>query len=408
MNPTTTAAPRRPNCTPAGGHLLERARGLSGLIEREAVATEQGGTLSPATIAAFRDTELFWMLVPQELGGNGTDILSAMEVIVELSRADGSTGWSLMVNAVATALAGAYCGPQAVEVMFGGAERPIVAGMLGPGGQSKRVPGGYEGGGRYSFGSACAHANWLTAGMFVSDASGQRLLASGQPEVRVCFIPAARLRLNGNWNVMGLQGTGSYDYEVSSQFVADDFTMERTQTQPRRGLSHFQFGVAGMGCAGHTATVLGIMKRALQEIARIASEKRRPGYDSVVAAHPLFREQFARHEAQYQAAHAWAFRVFGEAQAVAAVGSSLDAHRSRFRQVITWTHQLTTQIVHFAYSWAGQQAFRNPSALGRCMRDALVAQQHVYVDPITLVDAGTELIKQWSAQATAGASDYAG
>jgi alkylation response protein AidB-like acyl-CoA dehydrogenase len=302
-----------------------------------------------------------------------------------------------MVNAVATALAAAYCGSNAVDAIFGGTERPIVAGMLGPGGKSRRVPGGYDGSGKYSFGSACAHANWLTAGMFVSDEGGQRMIAPGQPEVRVCFIPRSRLEINANWNVLGLQGTGSFDYEVPSQFVGEDFTMERTESQPRRGRAHFRFGVAGMGCAGHTAIVLGIMKRALKEISRIASEKRRPGYESVIAAHPVFKEQFARHEAQYQAAHALAFRVFTEAQAVAAAGSNLEAYRPRFRQVITWTHQLTTEIVHFAYSWAGQEAFRNPSALGRCMRDALVAQQHVYVDPITLVDVGTELIKQWSA-----------
>src|ERR1700755_3465051 len=110
MNQTSTLAPRRPTFYPASPTLLERAHALAGLIETEAIATEAGGTLSAATIEAFRDSELFWMLVPEELGGAGTDILTAMEVVMELSRADGSTGWSLMVNAVATALAGAYCG----------------------------------------------------------------------------------------------------------------------------------------------------------------------------------------------------------------------------------------------------------------------------------------------------------
>ena len=48
--------------------------------------------------------------------------------------------------------------------------------------------------------------------MLVLDDGVPRRLASGQPEVRVCFVPRDKVEFKSNWNVNGLAGTGSYDW----------------------------------------------------------------------------------------------------------------------------------------------------------------------------------------------------
>jgi hypothetical protein len=60
--------------------------------------------------------------------------------------------------------------------------------------------------------------------------------------------------------------------------------------------------------------------------------------------------------------------------------------------VITWSQEVASDVVGFAHRWAGSQSFRNPSALGRCVRDVAVATQHVLVDQMTLVDAAGPII----------------
>lgn len=54
--------------------LLARARGLASLIELEADVAERATTTTAKVVDALRQSELFWSLVPSELGGLATDV----------------------------------------------------------------------------------------------------------------------------------------------------------------------------------------------------------------------------------------------------------------------------------------------------------------------------------------------
>ncbi len=376
--------------------VVDRARQVALLLRSRADQTEQIGTMAPEVVAGLREAGLFGFLMPAEVGGLATDLLTAIEIIEILSRADGSSGWTLMANGLAGALAAAYCDDQAVAKIFVNGSTTTVAGMLGPGGKCQEVAGGYRGSGTYRFGSGAGHADWLAAGMLVIEDGKPRPLPSGQPEVRVCFIPRDAVEFTGNWDVMGLVGTGSYDYVVPDQFVDAGYTFERTSVEYRRGGPVFALGVAGLACAGHAAVALGIAARALEEIAELASHKQRAAYPSAVGDHPVYLHGFSLQEASYQAARAYTRQVFGSAAADLRAGRQLTAgRRQRFRQCVTYVHGVTAEVVRWCYTWGGSDALRMPSALGRCWRDISGATQHVFVDPINLVDAGPDLIEAW-------------
>jgi alkylation response protein AidB-like acyl-CoA dehydrogenase len=381
---------------PGRTDFVARARSINALVRQEAAATESAGTLSAPAVEAMRDTELFWMLVPSELGGGGASLTDAIGAIEEVSYADGSAGWVLMANSTMTAVASAFCGDDAVDAMFGHGRRAVTAGMFGPGGKSVEVDGGYVGSGRFSFASGSHHADWISAGMMVLENGKPRTLANGQPEVRVWFVPREKVKFAGNWNVTGLVGTGSYDYEVPEQRISRGFTLERTADAPLRGGSVFALGLAAFACAGHAAVVLGLMRRALTEVSEVAISKTRPGYPAVIGEHPMFREQFSVNEALYQACRDYVLRVFGNAQDTAAAGLPISLEqRARFRQATTWAHRVAADVVRFCHFWSGTASIRAANVMGRCMRDTYTATQHVFVDPITLVDAAPPLLKAW-------------
>jgi alkylation response protein AidB-like acyl-CoA dehydrogenase len=378
--------------------LLARAKGISAIIGAEAVTTESSGTLAPASVAALRDTELFWCSVPEEVGGLGCDLVTTIEIIEEITRADGSSGWSLMANVLATCLAGAYLKDKAIDAMFGSVERPIVAGMFGPGGKARHVAGGYQGGGKFGFGSGCAHANWMGGGLMVVDDNGPCALPSGLPEVRICFLPREKVNFLGNWSVMGLEGTGSYDYEIPEQLFPSEFTFERSQQVQLRGGTQFALGLQAFGCAGHSGVALGLMRRALAEIARIATGKKRPGSSLTVSESAVFKHDFSVQEANFQASRGYVLEVFRRAEESAKRGDAITTEqRQRFRQATTWAHKIASEVVGFCHLWAGSDAIRHPSPLGRCTRDMNVATQHVFVDQGSLVDAAPALLERWAA-----------
>ncbi len=377
-----------------GAEYLDRAREVAKVIEAEATAIEAGATITRPVYEALADAGLFWLLVPEEYGGAGLDIVSTFKIIQEITRADGSTGWAFMANSCSTGVAVGYTNPDGARDMFGGTDKGITAGMIVPTGSGVRVEGGYRVSGRFQFASGSAHASWIGAGFIVHDDEGKPVVdAGGQPEARIAWIPREQVEFLGNWDVMGMVGTGSYDYRVTDQFVPERFTMSTFSTVPVRPEPVYKLGLLGIGVGGHAPVALGLAERALQEISRIVASKMRPGYDGFVGDSDVFRIEFARHEAMYKAACAFVYEVFGDAEQTAAAGRPItDEQHARLRQAATWVQEVAGDVVMFAHRWAGSATVRNPSALGRCVRDAAVATQHALIDRMTLSEAAQAIL----------------
>jgi len=365
---------------------------LAPLIESEASSADTQGTMTPAVVDALGGAGLFGLLVPRSLGGTEADAVTTLAVFEELSRADGSSGWSFLANATTTAFAAAYTGDAAVAAMFDGSVPAIHAGMLGPRGEAKAVDGGYLVHGRFSFGSGCGHAAWIGAGTLVTKDGQFVAAASGLPEMRVVFVPRDRVEFLGNWDVLGLSGTGSYDYELSEQLVDADWTFPLAAEVARRGGPVYRLGVLVLTSLGHCGFALGVARRSLEEIARLSGSKQRMGASSPIAGQQLFQHDFAYQDAALRSARAYAFEVFADAQATVERGDELsDEQRHRARQATTYATRVAADVVRCAYTWAGTDGLR-PGPLQRCFRDIHAATQHIFVDNSTLTAATPVLL----------------
>jgi len=365
--------------------LVETARALRPLIEREAARAEAETTTTRAVVDALADAELFWILVPRELGGAEARIVDALEVFEELAYADGSTGWSAMANATSAAFAAIYTGDEAAKTMFGPSGRAVVAGMFGPVGTARATDDGFAVSGKYQFGSGCAHATWFAAGTQEVDADGAPLNDDmGLPALRVVFLRPEQVVLRGNWDVLGLAGTGSYDYTVDDEFVEEQFSFPLLTATPRRGGPMYRIGLFGIVASGHSGFALGVGARALDEILAIARTKQRMGQFGPVADEQLFQHEYAMHDAAMRAARSYVIDVFGRAEAEALAGGAPSlVLQQRMRQATTYATRVAADAARFAYTWAGTGALRG-GVLQRCFRDIHAGTQHIYVDNNTL------------------------
>jgi len=363
--------------------LLDRARALTPLIEAEAERSEVLGTMAPAIIDAVADSGLFGILVPAELGGLEADLVTSLAVFEELAYADGSTGWSTMANATTSCFAAIYTGDEAVATMFG-AGPSVHAGMLGPMGEATPVDGGFLVSGRYQFGSGSGHADWIGAGVMETVDGEPAVSPLGLPAMRVAFLPRERAEFLGNWDVMGLAGTGSYDYVVDQVEVPEPFTFLLLEATARRGGPVFNVGLFALTAVGHAGFALGVGKRALEEVLAIAKAKQRLGAGPI-AEQQLFLHDFAMHDAALRSARSYTFDSFAEAQAVVLAGDAPTlVQQQRMRQSTTYATRIAADAARFAYTWAGSSGLRNPSVVQRCFRDISAGTQHLYVDNNTL------------------------
>lgn len=389
----TVAAPVGAGANPFGSVAdpVERARMLAPAIREAAEATEANGTMLPRIVDLVKQAELFWTLVPTEVGGLGADILTALRVIEELSAADGSTGWSTMANMSVTGFAGGYGTDTAVKTLFQGEERGVIAGMFAPMGKADAVEGGIMARGNFSFGSGTGHADWIGGGAMARDTDGEFQL--------IFLVPRDQVVFKGGWDVLGLVGTGSYDYEVPEQFVSDDFVLRRVGGVMRRGQPTQALGLQIMGSCGHAGVALGVARRAFEELHRVLSSgKVRPGVAPIIEQQ-LFQHEFSVAEAKLASARAFCFDAFGSVLATVTDGDPYsELQYQRVRQASTWVTRVAMEVVEFAYTWSGSKGLREPSAMARCLRDMHAATQHVYVDPTTMVYAAPAVLGSYAAR----------
>ena len=371
--------------TDADPNLVARARALRPLIEAEAEEAEATGTTTKRVVDAVAEQQLFWVMVPRVAGGQEASIGTCLGVFEELAYADGSTGWSVMANASSSAFAALYCADDAVATMFPAGAPGIHAGMFGPVGEARATDGGYRFSGSYRFGSGCGHASWIAAGAMEKKDGEVVTTDVGLPSLLVGFLRPEQVDMRGNWDVMGLAGTGSYDYVVEDELVDAGFTFRLLEAAPLRGGPMYQIGLFGLVASGHAGFALGVGKRALVEVLAIAESKVRMGSFESVTAQQMFQHEFAMHDAAMRAASAYVYESFGAAEAVVLAGLPCSVvQQQRMRQATTYATRIAADAARFAYTWAGTDALRNPSVLQRCFRDIHAGTQHIYVDNNTL------------------------
>lgn len=381
--------------------LLDRARSIAGLIEAEADAVEQGTQITRSIHEALCRTALIWAPLPREYGGADADIVTCIEVVEEIARADGSTGWSFFVNMATFSGLFPFMSDAELAELYADGHPPTCAGQLVATGRSQAVPGGYRCSGNHTFASGSAFADWICSAQVLHEGDVPALGADGLPKTTIALLRRDEVEFQGNWDVMGMCGTGSYDYTVHPQVVPAvrvlDGNILSPFAEPLRGNAMLRMGALASAYSLHTATVLGIAKRALQEIANLASRKTRPGYQGTIAQDPVFLNAFALTDAEFHAARGRLIAVFQDAEAKVAGGAklTLDDH-AIMRQTATWAHGKAGEVVAACFRWAGTTPVRNPSVLGRCMRDVLVANSHMLFDPKTLTEAGPVLVERWA------------
>jgi alkylation response protein AidB-like acyl-CoA dehydrogenase len=379
---------------------LDRAKSLAALIEEDAETVERQTRITRRIHDALVETGLYWIALPRENGGEDADVATCFEVVEEISRADGSAGWTFFVNLATIGGLFPFLREETLPLLFVDDERPVFAGQLVPKGRSEKVPGGFRCSGRHNFASGSAYANWICATQFEYAGDAPVLTADGLPSTTIALLRPGEVEFQGNWDVMGLAGTASYDYEVPKQFVPAarviDGGVLAPDAQALRGNAMLRMGALAIAYSMHTACVLGITRRALQEIVALASKKTRAGYAGAIAEDPVFLNAFAQIDAEYHAVRGRVIEVFRAMEAKVAGGAMLDeADHAVMHQSATWAHGKAGEIGGFCFRWAGTTPVRNPSTLARCMRDILVANSHMLFDAKSLTEAGPALIGKW-------------
>ncbi|MEV0830515.1 acyl-CoA dehydrogenase family protein [Nonomuraea rubra] len=362
-----------------GATLLERARDLRTMIDRESAAAEAQGSLTGPVVDALHEAGVFGMWVPEPLGGAELSPKELLGVFEELTYADPSTGWAVMATTLANGTGGAYLGDEAVERIFKGPRMPLIAGQGTRPGVAVREDGGFRLSGRWSFASGMLHSQYAHSAAAIE----------GTGEIRIFVNPIEDVRILGNWDVLGLRATGSVDYAIDDLFVPESQTHDFTTDRPLRGGAIYRLGLLDQALICHSGWALGIGRRLLDELARHASS--RAGRPGQIAGSDAFHTDFARAEAAFRAAAALIHQTWDDVERTLESGGTLSVRQETMvRLALNHITSTVAETGRFVYASGGTSALRD-GLVQRLFRDVCAGAAHITSGPQVLAECGREL-----------------
>ena len=370
---------------------VEAARALAPVIQAYGEQIEQERRLPQPVVAALTQAGLFRLQIPRRYGGAEADPATFVRVVEEVARADGATGWCVMIGGFYGLFAGCLPEPAAREI-YGSDLNVVSAGAFRPNGQAVVVDGGYCVSGRWALGSGIQHAPWLVGGCHIFDGDQPRLNASGAPVRRLLFFPAEDAEVIDTWYTAGLRGTGSHDYTVTDVFVPAERSLSFREPPVEPG-PLYALPLIAYGSICIAAVPLGIARHAIDALAELADVKTSTASRNLLREHPLVQRDLARAEALVGAGRAYLYQTLDDAWRTVCTGQALsDQQRALLWLAGTHAAACATEAVDLMFSAGGATAVYATSPLERCLRDIRTAAQHIGVSPNNYLMAGQALL----------------
>jgi 3-hydroxy-9,10-secoandrosta-1,3,5(10)-triene-9,17-dione monooxygenase len=364
------------------GPFAGRARELLPMLRKLAPRAAELRRLPDETVAALKNARLFQMLQPARWGGHECDPRELFEVQAIVASACPSTAWVLGVLAVHNWQLALFA-DQAQRDVWADDPSALISSSYAPTGAVEPVAGGYRVSGRWSFSSGCDHAQWAFLGGFGPVAEGR------PPDMRTFLVPRGDYRIDDNWFVAGLQGTGSKDIVVDGAFVPeyrthrmiDGFKCQSPGNANNPApLYRLPFGQVFVRSVSTSA--IGMLQGALDAFVRGAAARIAASDQTRVAADPATQEVCAHALATLEEVWAVLDRNFEEMITATAASTpvSLD-RRAKFRLDSSAAVVKCVKAIDRLHAAAGGRAIFVDSPLLRFFLDAHAARAHYANNP---------------------------
>ena len=370
--------------------IVSAAESLIPLVSELRQTTEQDRRVAAPIVQAVRESGLGRMLLDNGAPARHTpqEWLSVLET---LAGAEASVSW-LVWNTTLGCLWCRFMEDAGRERIFGDAKR-WYAGSTRPTGQAVPDAGGFRLSGRWSLVSGCEIADYLFLMSLVHEGGAPRMLAPGQPDIRVLFIPKGAYTILDTWHVGGLRGSGSHDVVVEDVFVpAEDTVAPGPSADGREPLARLPI-IATM-VAGHAAQLLGMARRAMTVAIEILRTKIAVDTGARASDRPSVLAEIASYHAAVAAAKSHVHTSMTSVWDDVKKGPPTAEGRAALFSASLQAGATARACVTAMHAAAGTTALYVDCPLERIVRDVNTMAQHVAAQPLWLEDSGRVMLGQ--------------
>jgi indole-3-acetate monooxygenase len=341
------------------------------------------GQLPRDVVEELRAAGVYRALVARHYGGDECTPMAFLAMVERLSQADGSVGWVASFGVSCMYLASL---PEpTLQQLYAKGPDVIFAGALFPPQEAQRVENGIEVSGRWKFGSGATGADLIGVGVKVTGAQD-----GGLP--RMAVMPAHKVTIEPNWDVIGLQGTGSHDLVVDKVVVPEAWTFVRggkpTIDSPLYRYPSMAFAAQVLAVVG-----LGVARAALDTITQMAGGRASITGAPTLADRAYVQSEIAKAEAALRSARAFFYEATQDAWATLTAGDTLSLKQTGLlRLASTHVARVGADVAQSAFTLSGTTGIYRDHALAGQLQDALVVAQHAFLSEGTWQNAGKVLL----------------
>jgi alkylation response protein AidB-like acyl-CoA dehydrogenase len=325
-------------------------------------------------IAKMKRAGIYRASTPRRFGGDALPPPQFLAILERIAIADGSTAWVAAFGSANTYLASLPVETQ--QQIYTKGPDQVFAGGLYPLQPAVKVPDGYKVSGQWRFASGCKGADWIGVGIGGTPASSGDASA-GKPFTAV--FPASEVEIVDNWNVVGMQGTGSHDLRLRDKFVDAQWTFVRGGNalidEPL-----YRYPAVAYQAQVHAAVNVSLARAALDLLTDMSGATKTTTGAPRLADRGYYRSGLAKAEAQWRSARAFFYESAQAAwDAIIAGDSVTPSQANLMRLSATHAAQVCAEVVMQAYQMAGVAAIYRESRLQRLVRDSIVVTQHAFL-----------------------------
>jgi len=388
--PTDVTPTRAPIAAPEPGLtvdvLIDRAIAMRAAIQAESADNEANGGYSPERHQAFRDGGFYRILQPKRYGGYELGMDEFLKVVIEVSRADAATGWSMCLASAHVFQFAAFFGATAQDEMFPDDGHVVIPSRNIPRGTTTPVEGGWILDGTWDYASGSTYATHMM-GVGLDPNGGKQIFC----------IPASQATRLDDWGggqTLGLGGSGSNSMRIDKVFVP----AHRMQPYVWKDYEIPPEGTPGVQIHGNPMYLARTLTLFWGELAAImigAARGMLDEYEVLIRERPTsfpppmpriesldylrwFGEALAMIDTAEHALMGAAGEYTDRCQLWADTGEDFSVLQdARLRDVVTYAAKLATQAIQLLFDTGGSNATRSDARLLRFYRDAAMFRTHI-------------------------------
>lgn len=333
------------------------------------------------------------MWVPRALGGAEVEHQTLLDVVEEISRQDGSVGWTVMIAANDGVLWGYLQHDVASELMAGDASCVIAGTILGGAGTAERVPGGYRLSGLWPFASGCRHADWMVASAAIKADDQGDGAGDAAPQVCAFILGVDEVEILDTWHTAGLRGTGSEHFRADKVFVPEERHWPSLSAHGYQPGPIYNTPLPVLWGPNIAAVALGIGRDAVDTFTELAGSKRSSRNPTVLANRETMQERVGEAEALLQSGRAFLYEMVRSNWATLSTGGELPERQAALGRLAAATAvRNAVQAVDIVFAAAGSASVYETNRLERCFRDVHMVPQHAVVGQNVFANAGRSFL----------------